>query len=259
MPEAVIVDSVSMSREGRRVLDQVQMKALHGQVSIIVGPNGAGKSTLLKAIGGLLPYTGAITVEGQDVAALSPRQRAQLIAFVPQQTQLRAPMPVRDVVAQGRYARATARIALRADDVEAIEQAMNVASVLDLADRPFTELSGGEQRRVLVARALATGARVLLFDEPTASLDVRHALALYELVRKQADAGVAVVMVLHALGDVLRFADHVVLLHEGGLVASGSAADVVTERNVSAVYGVQLVPNAKPAFELMRATGRGNP
>jgi iron complex transport system ATP-binding protein len=226
------------------------MKALHGEITMIVGPNGAGKSTLLKAIAGLLPYTGAITVEGQDVAAISPKQRAQLMAFVPQLTQLRAPMPVRDVVAQGRYARTTVGSELRADDVEAIERAMEVASVLELADRPFTELSGGEQRRVLVARALATAARVLLFDEPTASLDVRHALSLYELVRKQADAGVAVVMVLHALGDVLRFADHVVLLHEGRGVASGRAEDVVTQANVSAVYGVQLVPNAKPAFEL---------
>lgn len=259
MPEAVAVNSVSMVREGRCVLDQVDMTALHGGITMIVGPNGAGKSTLLKAIAGLLPYAGSVTVEGHDVAALSPKRRAQLIAFVPQQTQLRAPMPVRDVVAQGRYARATAQTALRADDLEAMERAMDVASVRELADRPFTELSGGEQRRVLVARALATGARVLLFDEPTASLDVRHALSLYELVRKQADAGVAVVMVLHALGDVLRFADHVVLLHEGRVVACGGAADVVTEANVSAVYGVQLVPNAKPAFELMRTTPRRNP
>lgn len=259
MPEAVVVNSVSMVREGRRVLDRVDMNASHGAITMIVGPNGAGKSTLLKAIAGLLPYTGSITVEGQDVAALSPKQRAQLMAFVPQQTQLRAPMPVRDVVAQGRYARTSVGAALRADDVEAIERAMDVASVLELADRPFTELSGGEQRRVLVARALATGARVLLFDEPTASLDVRHALSLYALARRQADAGVAVVMVLHALGDVLRFADHVVLLHEGRAVASGSAEAVVTQANVSAVYGVQLVPNAKPAFDLMHTTPRDNP
>lgn len=250
--DAIAVRGVSIERDKRRVLDNVDFTAKHGEVSVIVGPNGAGKSTLLKAIAGLLPYQGSIAIEGHDALPLSPKERARLIAFVPQQTQLRAPMPVRDVVAQGRYARSHASRGLQAVDLAAIEAAMATADVSELAARPFTELSGGEQRRVLVARALATGANVLLFDEPTASLDVRHALSLYGLVRAQASQGVAVVMVLHQLGDVLRFADRAVMIDQGRVIAAGVPNDVITATTVNEVYGVQLVANATPGFAPLR-------
>jgi iron complex transport system ATP-binding protein len=255
MPEAIVATAVTIEREGRRVLEAVNFTARHGEVTAIVGPNGAGKSTLLKAIAGLLPYQGSIAIDGRDCAPLSPRERAQLVAFVPQQTQLRAPMPVRDVVSQGRYAQQLGARDHSADDLRAIERAMDVADVAGLADRPFTELSGGEQRRVLVARALATQARVLLFDEPTASLDVRHALSLYHLVREQAASGVAVVMVLHQLGDALRFADSAVLIGEGRVVADGHPSDVITVQHVNDVYGVRLVDKDAPGFEMLSAKG----
>ncbi len=251
MPDAIETRGVSVRRDRRDVLQAIDFHAKHGEVSVIVGPNGAGKSTLLKAIAGLVPYTGTITIEGHDAAPLSPKERARLIAFVPQQTQLRAPMPVRDVVAQGRYARAEGSTgALQDADLQAIDAAMATAEVSDLATRPFTELSGGEQRRVLIARALCTGANVLLFDEPTASLDVRHVLALHRLVRAQATRGVAVVMVLHQLGDALRFADHALMIDQGRVVATGRPSDVITHETVSEVYGVQLLPHAGPSFEM---------
>lgn len=253
MPDAIDIRGLSVRRDARWVLSAIDFTAKHGEITVIVGPNGAGKSTLLKAIAGLLPYQGTLTLEGQEAAPLSPRERARLIAFVPQQTQLRAPMPVRDVVAQGRYARSNAASGLQEADVTAIDAAMATAEVTDLAARPFTELSGGEQRRVLVARALCTGANVLLFDEPTASLDVRHALALYRLVRNQAAQGVAVVMVLHQLGDALRFADRAVLIDKGRVVATGAPSDVITAATVSNVYGVQLLANASPGFEMKDA------
>jgi iron complex transport system ATP-binding protein len=250
MSETIEAQGLSVTLEGRRVLEAVDFDAKRGEVIAIVGPNGAGKSTLLRALAGLLPYRGTIRVDGRDGAALSPRERARLIAFVPQQTQLRAPMPVRDVVALGRYAHGGGSAGLTSNDVAAIERALTTMQVGELAERAFSELSGGEQRRVLVARSLATEARVLLLDEPMASLDVRHALSLYRLLREQAGKGVAVVMVLHPLADALRFADRVVLLDAGRVVAAGAPTDVITVKNVEAVYGVRLIANATPGFEL---------
>lgn len=250
MPDAVVATGITIEREGRRVLSSVDFRALRGEITAIVGPNGAGKSTLVKAIAGLMPYSGSIAIDGQDCAPLSPKQRARLFAFVPQQTQLRAPMPVRDVVAQGRYARSRGAGALTDADLLAIDRAIRAADVVSLADRPFTELSGGEQRRVLVARALATEAGVLLFDEPTASLDVRHGLLLYRLATEQAAAGVAVVMVLHQLGDALRFANRAVMLNEGRVIAAGVPNEVITAGTVSDAYGVQLIHNATPGFHI---------
>jgi iron complex transport system ATP-binding protein len=131
-----------------------------------------------------------------------------------------------------------------------VERAIAVADLTKLVDRVFTELSGGEQRRVLVARALATEARVLLFDEPTASLDVRHGLALYRLATEQVAAGVAVIMVLHQLADALRYADHALLLHEGRAVHAGRPSDVITDATVREVYAVRMVSNAMPGFDM---------
>lgn len=253
MPEAIIARGVHVKRDQRPVLTAVDFTAHHGELSVIVGPNGAGKSTLLKAIAGLVQYSGTITVDGLDCAPLAPKERARLMAFVPQQTQLRAPMPVRDVVAQGRYARSTGT--LKEADLVAVERACVITDVQRLAHRAFTELSGGEQRRVLVARALAADARVLLFDEPTAALDVRQALSLYRIAREQAQQGVAVVMVLHQLGHALRFADRAVLLHEGRVVGAGVPREVITAAAVRDVYGVELIDNAAPAFEMLSPQG----
>jgi len=251
MVDAINARGLSVTLEQRRALLNVDFNAQYGAVTAIVGPNGAGKSTLLRAIAGLLPYQGSIQLGGQDGAALSPRERAGLLAFVPQQTQLRVAMPVRDVIALGRYAHGRGSGRLNTDDLAAVDRAIGALGLNALSDRLFTELSGGEQRRVIAARALATGARVLLFDEPTASLDVRHALSLYKLARAQAGDGVAVVMVLHQLADAQRFADQVVLLAAGAVVAAGAPGEVITAAHVKTVYGVELRANATLGFDLL--------
>src|SRR5690606_7192278 len=159
--------------------------------------NGAGKTTLLKTLVGLLPYRGQILVDGRDVAG---RERARLLAYVPQRSALDAPLRVETVVGHGRYAHTRSAV-LRGDDLRAVRAAMAATDIADLAGRSYTELSGGEQRRVLVARALATGARIVVLDEPTESLDVGHALALFGLLRDLARGGVCVIAVLHDLND----------------------------------------------------------
>jgi iron complex transport system ATP-binding protein len=229
-------------------LDDVSFTARYGGITAILGPNAAGKTTLLRAIAGLIPHDGAVVVAGIDVARLERRERARRIGYVPQHSRLDAPLSVFGVVAQGRYAHRGGVDALRAADRAAIEDALQRVDALDLAARSFAALSHGQRRRVVIARALATGARLLLFDEPTASLDVGHALAFLRLARELADAGAAVVVVLHGLDDARRFADDGVLLDAGQVVTAGPIARVVAAEPVREVYGVELIPDAALGF-----------
>jgi iron complex transport system ATP-binding protein len=250
MTDALRVRGLCVERSGRKTLDGVDFMAAHGRLSAIVGPNGAGKSTLLKAIAGLLPFSGEIELSGHQLAALAARERARLLAYVPQQTQLRAPMRARDVVAQGGYARGKNGQAPKTHAQE-IEAALSTVRALPFADRPFTELSGGEQRRVLLARAVFTGAPLLLLDEPTASLDVQHALSMFALCRKLTTEGRCVVMVLHQLPEALRFADRVLLLHQGRAIAEGAPGDVINVPRVREIYDVAMLPETAPSFDAL--------
>jgi iron complex transport system ATP-binding protein len=252
-----MVADLSVTLGHRRVVAGVGFSAAPGQITVLLGPNGAGKSTVLKAIAGVLPYDGAISLDGADAAKLDPRARARLVAYVPQVSALEAPMPVRDVVAQGRFARGEGISALptwwtgpRAQDVAAIRAALERTDTITLADRPFSQLSHGERRRVLIARALASSAGVLLLDEPTAALDVGHALNLLSVLRKVAAEGTAVVMVLHQLQEASAVANHVVLLQTGQIVRAGTPAAVIAPDPIRTVYGVDLIPAGQFACRL---------
>jgi iron complex transport system ATP-binding protein len=229
-------------------LDDVSFTVPHGGVTAILGPNAAGKTTLLRAIAGLIPHDGAVIAAGADVGRLDRRERARRIGYVPQHSRLDAPLSVFDVVAQGRYAHRRGVGALRVADRAAIEDALRRVDALDLAACSFVALSHGQRRRAVIARALATGARLLLFDEPTASLDIGHALGFLRLARDLADAGAAVVAALHGLDDALRFADAGVLLHAGRVVTTGPIARVVAAKPIRDVYGVDLIPDGALGF-----------
>jgi iron complex transport system ATP-binding protein len=238
------VRAVSVARERRVVLDDVSVSAEAGSVLAVIGPNGAGKSTLLKVLAGLLPHTGQVRFDGRDAATLDRRARARQVAYVPQHSALEAALPVREVVAQGRFAhRGLLATPGHADD-EAIARALQLVDAGRLADRPFNRLSYGERRLVLLARALATGARLLLLDEPTAALDVRHALDLLAVLRRLAADGACVVVVLHQLQEAASHCDRALLLAEGRVVAQGSIAEVIAAEPVRQVYGVELIPAA---------------
>ncbi|HEX5659550.1 MAG TPA: ABC transporter ATP-binding protein, partial [Polyangiales bacterium] len=170
MAEALRADRVHVLRGKRSVVRNVSFTASFGAVTAIIGPNGAGKSSLLRALNGLLPHQGTIVSEGREVRELSPRERARRIAYVPQQSQLMANMSVRETVAQGRFAHSSGWMQVDTNAAP-VQRALDDAHVRQLAERPFNALSGGEQRRVLLARALATEAPILLLDEPTAGLD----------------------------------------------------------------------------------------
>jgi iron complex transport system ATP-binding protein len=248
----LIVERLSVVRGGRRVLDEIRFSAPGGQILAVLGPNGAGKSTLLRAVIGLQPFTGVVRVGGEDLAALPPRERAKRVAFVPQQSALRSALPVHEVVLQGRYAHRSSALGIGAADRAAATAALDMVDGRQLASRPFTQLSLGEQRRVLIARALCTGARLLCLDEPTSALDVRHGLELHRLLRELSDRGHAVLVVLHQLEEALRHADRALLLQAGSVVRSGAVSEVIASESVRAVYGVDMLPAAGLEFHLPR-------
>jgi len=249
---ALRAHDVGVALGSKPVLHAIGFEADFGSLTAVIGPNGAGKTSLLRALAGLVPYSGTIELSGSEVAQLAPRERSRQLAFVPQRSQLNSRLPVYSVVGHGRFAHRGGLAPLSPADRGAIESAMQRADVLHLSAREFPELSQGEQRRVLLARALATQARVLLLDEPTASLDIPHALALYVELRSLAEDGHCIVAVMHQLDDALRCTDQALLLHEGRQVAFGRSPDVISRANVERVYGVQLVPGGALGFRLER-------
>jgi ABC-type cobalamin/Fe3+-siderophores transport system ATPase subunit len=246
MAEALSVRDLGVTMREHTLLDGVTFQARAGEVLAVLGPNGAGKSTLLRALLGLLPHRGEVMIDGQPRASIPPHALAKKASLVPAQSQLTAALSVREVVALGRYShRAT-----RAEDQARIERALIETDLVALAERAFGELSTGEQKRTLLARALCTDASLLLLDEPTASLDIEHALRLFVLLRALAAERRAVVMVLHQIEHALAFADHALLLQRGRQLAWGPAREVITPANVRALYGVEMVERTAPGFHL---------
>lgn len=239
----------------------VSFAAAPGRVTAIVGPNGSGKSTIVRALlGRITPEQGNITLDGTPIAQLTRRAVATTVAVVPQREEPVFPMPVREFIALGRYPHGGAFAGRSAADREAIARAIEQADVAPFLDRATDELSGGEWQRVRVARALAQGGRALVLDEPTTFLDVAHEMALFELLDTLARAGQAVLLVSHQLNLVARFADHIVLLHQGLVAAAGSPDEVMQGAVLERVYDWPLVVARDPAVGapmLVPLRGRG--
>lgn len=242
VPGTLVATSVGVRYGARAALDGVGARVVPGEVLGVIGPNGSGKSTLIRVLAGVrAPSSGTVRLDGHDLHALPRRERARRIALVPQETHLSFPIRVRDLVLLGR-APHTGRFGLeRADDLRAAHDAMARAEVLELADRPVDELSGGERQRVVLARALAQDAGILLLDEPTSFLDLRHAVLLLDLVRDLCRArGLAVAVVLHDLNLAAMYCDRLLLLDRGRVHAVGTPDEVLTYRDLCAVYGTEL-------------------
>jgi iron complex transport system ATP-binding protein len=243
------IESVTAGYDGRAVIDGVSLEVAPGDVVALIGPNGAGKSTLIRAASGLMrPARGRVTVDGREVHRLAPGERARRIAVVPQAVRLPEAFTVLDAVLMGRTAY-LGWVGRETDaDREAALSAMRRTSIDGLAARRIGELSGGEQQLVLVARALAQSAPVLLMDEPTAHLDLGHQARILGLVRDLArESELSVLLALHDLNLAARYAGRAALLHGGRLRAAGTPAEVLTEANVKEAYGVPVEVIAHPA------------
>jgi iron complex transport system ATP-binding protein len=234
----------------KAVLHHISLQTAPGEILAVVGPNGVGKSTLIRAASGALPLMqGSVTIDGKEIGGLAPSQRARMVAVVPQATQLPPAFTVMDVVLMGRTAYLGWLGREGARDVEAARRAMERTDVWALAARRVGELSGGEQQQVLIARALAQEAGVVLLDEPTAHLDLRHQDRVLSLVRSLALEGqLAVLLTLHDLNLVARFADRVALLSDGALRKIGRAAEVLTPEELAPVYGITIHVMSHPLY-----------
>jgi iron complex transport system ATP-binding protein len=245
---ALTVAQVSAGYGSVEVLQDLSFHLSTGEVLAIVGPNGAGKSTLLKVVGGSLrPSQGHVELLGRSLVSYRRRELARLIATVAQENQVAFRFTVLEVVLMGRAPHLGSFHLETIHDLAAAHAAMERFELLDLAQRPINELSGGERKRVFLARALAQQPRVLLLDEPTAFLDLRHVADILVQFRNLcAQNGVAVAATMHDLNAAASYADRVLLLHNGIMVACGSPDEVLSAANLEPVYRVKVQIGRNP-------------
>ena len=237
------------------ILNGVDLEVPEGEMMVLVGPNGTGKSTLLRTLAGLLPIpSGRVLVAGRDLVKLSPLERARTLAMVGQQEETPADLRVAEVVTLGLLPHRPPWSGGGRKERNAVAEALEQVSMTAYANRGFHQLSGGEQRRVLLARGLAQRTELLLLDEPTNHLDISHQLDILKTLR---ETGLGVVVALHDLNLATTFCDEVLVLHKGRAVCLGRPADVLTEDLIREVYGVEvriLHPDGDetPLFQFLR-------
>ncbi|WP_300540971.1 ABC transporter ATP-binding protein [Maricaulis sp.] len=231
----------------RLVIDGLDLCLETPGVTALVGPNGAGKSTLLKLAAGLLaPTSGRVFVNGRALAGMPDRDRARTIGYLAPDGRSAWPVTVRTIVALGRAPWLKPLRRLSGTDEAAIARAMDQTGVTGLAERRFDTLSSGERARVLLARVLAGETPVLVLDEPTAALDIRHQLGVMEILRSAAARGAHVVVAVHALDLAARYADRVVVLRTGAIAADGAPADALGEDVMRDVFGISAPGGIRP-------------
>jgi iron complex transport system ATP-binding protein len=233
------VDNVTVMADNLTLVKDASLVLKPGELVAVLGPNGAGKTSLLRAILGLTKrHKGSSTLGGVEVDELSAMQRAKLVSYLPQRRPLAWPNIVRDVVALGRFSHGVALGRLSELDAKAVDSAIESCDLSYLAERHTDTLSGGELARVHVARAIAAQAPLLIADEPIAALDPRHQLGILELIRNYVDNGGGALLVLHEIALATRFADRLIWMKDGKIVADGSPTDTCTEQQMRDVYAV---------------------
>jgi iron complex transport system ATP-binding protein len=235
------VDAVTIRLSGRVILQNVSLTAGHGELIFLLGPNGSGKTTLLRAIAALIPHEGRISLAGDVLSKLPSRSRAKKLAYLPQGHLAHWPLTAREVAAIGRAPHTSTLSRLGTADIAAIERALDAVDAGGLAQRPITELSGGERARVMLARALAVEAPLLLADEPVASLDPAHQLAVLGLLKQTADRGGCVLAALHDLTLAARFGTRVIVLDRNRIAADGPPQRVLTQDLLKRVFGLRAL------------------
>ncbi|MDT0200889.1 ABC transporter ATP-binding protein [Nocardioides sp. AE5] len=233
---------LSLGYGDRLVVEGLDLEVPHGALTAIIGPNACGKSTTLRSLVRLqAARAGSVELDGRPVAAWKAREVARELGFLPQVAVSPEGIRVEALVRRGRYAHQSLLGTWNPSDEDAVASAMESAGGSDLADRLVSELSGGQRQRVWVAMVLAQQTPYLLLDEPTTFLDIAHQYELLRLLRRQVDEGRTVVVVLHDLNQACRFADHVVAMREGTVVAAGPPAEVITAETVEDVFSMACV------------------
>lgn len=251
---------LTLAYEDRTVVPGLDLDIPDGRVTVIIGPNACGKSTTLRALGRLLrPAGGAVLLDGTELARLPTRQIARRIGLLPQTPVAPEAITVADLVARGRQPHQRWWQQWSEEDERAVTEAMARTATTDLADRPVDALSGGQRQRVWIAMALAQRTDILLLDEPTTFLDVAHQMDVLDLLTDlNRERGVTLVAVLHELNMACRYADHLIAMKQGEVVAEGAPSDIVTEELVSDVFGMRcsVVPDPASGTPLVVPLGR---
>ena len=243
------VEGLSVERGGNEIVSDISLSADRGELTGLIGPNGAGKTTLLRAIQGVIqPSGGTVTVEGRPVEGLSARAKGRHIASVPQETDFSFSFPVKEAVAMGRNPHIGRFGTADETDRRKLQAALEKTQLTDFVDRPVTELSGGERQRVLLARAVAQDAPLLLLDEPTANLDI-----------SAVEDDTAAVAAIHDLNLAARYCDRLVLLVEGSVLVAGSPESVLTRERLKTAFDVETVISSDPTTGSPRVTALSTP
>jgi iron complex transport system ATP-binding protein len=263
LPDGLRVAGVDVDLDRTPVVHAVSCAVDPGGWLALIGPNGAGKSTLLRAVAGLLPHRGTVQVHGTEVGGLGARERARMIAYVPQNPVLPPDMAVQDYVLLGRTPHLGYLANPGTHDREAATRTLDALDLTHYAERRLAALSGGERQRVALARALAQEPRLLLLDEPTSALDLGHQQHVLDLVDElRRTRQLTVVTTLHDLTTAAQYADRLVLLDHGRVEASGTPAEVITQDVIARVYAARVSvttdPDGRPVVTPLRGKGLEN-
>ena len=233
------LSNIGLSITSKVILESINLELNSGELVVLLGANGAGKSSVLRSALGLVPVsTGESLIDERLVTTLSSANRAKKVAYLPQKRPLAWPIKVFDVVSLGRYAFGVNLGRLKNDDLELVESAITNCGLEQLRNRRVDTLSGGEAARVHVARAFAANAALLLADEPTAALDPKHQLDVMQLIRRYVDMGGGALVVGHEASLAARFADRLVWMRDGGIIADGTVKETMTAAMMAEIYGV---------------------
>ncbi len=233
---------ITVELGGWKIVDDLSLSVAPGELVGLIGPNGAGKSTLMRAILGLRERAGGeVLLDGRDLFSLDGAERARAVSFLPQDRRVEWRLRARDVVMLGRYPHQSGLGGATKADHAAVDAALAQVEAAYLVDRPVQVLSGGERTRVLLARALAVEAPVLMADEPTTALDPFHQLQVMEILRGLADAGRGVLVVLHDIALAARYMDRLILMDQGKAVCDGAPGEVLSDEWLGSVYRIRAL------------------
>ena len=232
--------NISVVKDGQSLVKDASFTLKPGELTVLLGPNGAGKTSLLQASLGIeRPSAGTAMVDGHNIASLSPQARARKISYLPQTRPLAWPARAADIVALGRFAYGASPARLGDDDRRAIDKAITACELTYLAERAADTLSGGELARLHFARTLAAQTDYLIADEPVAALDPQHQFRILDLIRSYVDTGNSALIILHDINLAARYADQLLWMKEGEIVARGSVKDSLSPERIEQVYNIQ--------------------
>ena len=250
------VRKITVGYAEKTIISDVSFALQNGEILAIVGANGAGKTTLLRSLNGTLPVqNGEVTINGKQLSDYSRREIAKTITVIAQENETKFPVTVADFVLAGRFAHSGTFGWESEDDLKIAENALEICDLADYQNRVMNRLSGGERQRVILARALATGAQILLLDEPTTNLDLSNQALLFRLVRKRCKScESSAIVITHDLNLASEFADEILLLKQGEMIAKGEPKDVLTEENLREIFGVRVLLDENPISKNVRVT-----